>query len=136
MAVESVFRLVSFVSLQIPVYITTLSHVHFAMASEELAIAEPLSTELVIWGVTISAALICFLVGVFVYFHRISEKELPVELDGDDIDREIVGVAGGRSGAAVGEEGMGSSDAVEDEEAYGVTSANSAESLDDIFGTM
>jgi nitrate reductase gamma subunit len=72
-AVESILRSVASVSVPFPVYITTVSHFRFAIASQAVTVAEAFNIAAMISGLCGSAVVICLIAVLFLYVRRISK---------------------------------------------------------------
>jgi hypothetical protein len=70
-AVESVLSLVLFVSVEMPVYINTLSYVNFAIASQAAMIADRYGTSMIVGGLCGSAVVIFLIVVLLLYVRRV-----------------------------------------------------------------
>jgi hypothetical protein len=81
-AVESVRHWVAFVSVQMPVYIATVSHLAFAIGSQAVTVSHGFGISVIIGGLCGSVLVMCLMTALFLYVRRIS-KTREMELNPD-----------------------------------------------------
>jgi hypothetical protein len=64
-----------------PVYVITISHLPFAIASQAVIVAEGFNTTAIIGGLCGSVVVICLMAALFLYVRRISKAS---EMEGGD----------------------------------------------------